>query len=103
MGIVYTFIFSLLFIATIYNIIIIRRVLHEKQEIAEVMMEVLLELRAAAQRSNRKSNQVITSIRDLHTEMQDNHEILTKMFDYGRPKHIVTERPLSDPGDPDTE
>lgn len=66
------------FIGTAYDIYLLRRILNEKQKITNIMMEIPLELRAFARRSDGNFNRALTTIQDLHAKMQDSQEALTK-------------------------
>lgn len=81
-------------IATILNIVFLRRMLYERQDISGAMLEVRNELRTAAQRSNRKFKQVSDAIQEMRIDMQYNHEVLTGVFNSSKSNYVGLERPL---------
>lgn len=60
------------------NIFLLRRIFIERRKITSIMMEISFEVRASTRRSDGEFNRVLKTIQDLHTNMQDSQETLTR-------------------------
>lgn len=83
-------------IAAVLNILLLRRLVREKKEISAIIMEVLLDLRASNNRSNRKFREVMMAIQVVEAEMHKNHEDVVMelarmmhIFNGGEPSNII--------------
>lgn len=70
-------------LAAVLNLLLLRRLLNEKQAAVDFMMEITVHLRTSSQRNNRKFNQVITTVQELHAAIgglhatfEDNQEVV---------------------------
>lgn len=83
-------------IIAVLNIWFLRRLVREQKEIAVIIMEVQLNLRASNSQSNRKFKEVMLAIRNVETAMYENHENMVMelarmmhIFNGGKPNSVV--------------